>query len=77
MPGLRRRSAIPRRAKYLYWLFFAPGCIEPAIMQIFTKIQIPARTAGWGDATQVFDVLDKALESGPGSSATSSPPPTS
>ena len=21
------------RAKYLYWLFFAPGCIEPAIAQ--------------------------------------------
>src|SRR5665213_4409258 len=20
----------PRRAKYLYWLFFAPGCVEPA-----------------------------------------------
>jgi glutathione S-transferase len=54
-----------RRAKYLYWLFFGPGCIEPAIVQIFTKIQIPARTAGWGDATQVFDVLDKALEEGP------------
>jgi glutathione S-transferase len=55
----------PRRAKYLYWLFFGPGCIEPAIVQIFTKIQIPSRTAGWGDATQVFDVLDKALEKGP------------
>jgi glutathione S-transferase len=55
----------PRRAKYLYWLFFAPSCIEPAIIQIFTKLQVPASTAGWGDATQVFDVLDKALEKGP------------
>jgi glutathione S-transferase len=52
----------PRRAKYLYWLFFAPSCIEPAIMQIFTKLEVPSSTAGWGDATQVFDVLDKALE---------------
>jgi glutathione S-transferase len=55
----------PRRAKYLYWLFFAPSCIEPAIMQIFTKLEVPSFTAGWGDATQVFDVLDKALEKGP------------
>jgi glutathione S-transferase len=55
----------PRRAKYLYWLFYGPGCIEPAIVQIFTKIDIPSRTAGWGDSTQVFDVLDKALEKGP------------
>ena len=63
--GLAPPLGDPRRAKYLYWLFFAPGCIEPAIVQIFTKIQIPSRTAGWGDATQVFDVLDQALEKGP------------
>lgn len=55
----------PRRAKYLYWLFFGPSCIEPAIIQLFTKIQVPSSTAGWGEATQVFDVLDKALEQGP------------
>ena len=55
----------PRRARYLYWLFFGPSCIEPAIIQIFTKIQVPSSTAGWGDATQVFDVLDQALQKGP------------
>ena len=27
----------PLRAKYLYWLFFAPGCIEPAMVQLATK----------------------------------------
>lgn len=55
----------PRRAKYLQWLFFAPSCIEPALIQIFTKLEIPTSTAAWGEATQVFDVLDKALEKGP------------
>jgi glutathione S-transferase len=55
----------PRRAKYLQWLFFAPSCIEPALIQIFTKLEVPASTAAWGDANQVFDVLDKALEKGP------------
>src|SRR5689334_20205012 len=28
----------PQRAKYLYWLFYGPGCIEPAIVQLATKI---------------------------------------
>lgn len=55
----------PRRAKYLYWMFFAPSCIEPAIVQIFTKLEMPASSAGWGEATQVFDVLDRAVEKGP------------
>lgn len=54
----------PRRAKYLQWLFFN-ACIEGAILQLVTKLEIPSRTAGWGNATQVFDVLDKALEKGP------------
>lgn len=62
---LAPRADDPRRAKHLYWLFFAPSCIEPAIIQIFTKIEVPASTAGWGDATQVFDVLDQALQQGP------------
>jgi glutathione S-transferase len=55
----------PQRAKYLYWLFFMPGCIEPAMMQIATKIEISPVSAGWGDATRVFDVLDNALTKGP------------
>jgi glutathione S-transferase len=55
----------PLRAKYLYWLFFAPGCIEPAMVQIATKIEMSSVAAGWGDAQRVFDVLDVALIKGP------------
>ena len=55
----------PERAKYLYWLFFAPGCVEPAMVQIATKIEMNPVAAGWGDAQRVFDVLDAALEKGP------------
>jgi len=54
----------PLRAKYLYWLFFAPGCIEPAMVQVATKIEMNSVAAGWGDAQRVYDVLDKALEKG-------------
>ena len=55
----------PSRAKYLYWLFFAPGCIEPAMVQVATKIEMNPVAAGWGDAQRVFDVLDNALAKGP------------
>jgi glutathione S-transferase len=55
----------PLRAKYLYWLFFSPGCIEPAMVQVATKIEMNSVAAGWGDATRVFDTLDAALAKGP------------
>src|SRR4051794_28995718 len=55
----------PLRAKYLYWLFFSPGCIEPAMVQLATKIEMNFVAAGWGDAQRVFDVLDHALATGP------------
>ncbi len=55
----------PLRAKYLQWLFFSPSCIEPALIQLFTKLEVPASTAAWGSATQTFDVLDAALQKGP------------
>src|SRR3954447_16995078 len=54
-----------RRAKYLYWLFFAPSCIEPAMVQLATKVEMNPTSAGWGDAQLVFDVLDAALSKGP------------
>jgi glutathione S-transferase len=55
----------PLRAKFLYWLFFAPGCSEPAMVQIATKIEMNSVAAGWGDAQRVFDVLDSALAKAP------------
>jgi len=55
----------PLRARYLQWLFFSPSCIEPALIQLFTKLEVPASTAAWGSATQTFDVLDAALQKGP------------
>jgi glutathione S-transferase len=55
----------PLRAKYLYWLFFGPGCIEPAMVQLATKIEMNPVAAGWGDAQRVIDVLDVALSKGP------------
>src|SRR6202047_4846201 len=55
----------PLRAKYLYWLLFAPSFIEPAMVQVATKVEMTSLSAGWGDAQRVFDVLDAALTKGP------------
>ena len=55
----------PLRAKYLYWLFFGPSCIEPAMVQLATKVEMNPTSAGWGDAKRVFDVLDATLSKGP------------
>jgi glutathione S-transferase len=63
--GLAPKLGDPQRAKYLYWLFFGPGCIEPAMVQLATKIEINPVAAGWGDAQRVIDVLDAALAKGP------------
>jgi glutathione S-transferase len=63
--GLAPKLGDPLRAKYLYWLFFGPGCIEPAIVQLATKLEMNPFAAGWGDSQGVIDVLDVALEKGP------------
>jgi glutathione S-transferase len=63
--GLAPPLGDPQRAKYLYWLFFSPGCIEPAIVQIATTLEMNSVAAGWGDSQRVLDVLDAALENGP------------
>src|SRR5258707_1873548 len=43
------------RAKYLYWLIFAPSCIEPAIVQVATNIQLYMMAAGWGYTVRYTD----------------------
>src|ERR1700753_3490205 len=63
--GLAPPVGDPLRAKYLYWLFFAPGCIAPAMGQVATQLGVPSVSAAWGEAARVFDVLDNALEKGP------------
>src|SRR5450432_3297531 len=54
----------PLRAKYLYWLFFAPGCIEPAMVQVATKIEMNPVAAGWGEAQRIHLDLGRDLDHG-------------
>jgi glutathione S-transferase len=56
-----------RRGPYLKWLFFGPGCIEPAITdRAYPRAKEPWRGAlGYGDFATVMDVVAKAVEPGP------------
>jgi glutathione S-transferase len=57
----------PRRGVYLKWLFFGPGCIEPAITdRAYPRREEPRRgTLGYGEFDTVMNVVAKAVEPGP------------
>jgi glutathione S-transferase len=65
--GLNVSAGDPRRAAYLRWLFFAPGCLEPALTdRAYPRQGEPQRgMLGYGDYETVLDVIDKAVRSGP------------
>jgi len=56
-----------RRGPYLKWLFFGPGCIEPAMIdRAMPRSEEPRRgTLGYGDFDTVMDVTAKAVAPGP------------
>ena len=65
--GLAPPLGDPGRGRYLHWLFFAAGCIEPAYTQKMTGLAVPGgkSTAGWGSFDPVMDVLEAAVQPGP------------
>jgi len=65
--GLNIPVGSPQRGTYLKWLFFGPGCVEPAIMdRAFPRKEEPRRgTLGYGDFDRVMEVTAKAVEAGP------------
>jgi glutathione S-transferase len=65
--GLNVPVGDPRRGVYLKWLFFGPGCVEPAVTdRAFPRKEPPqAGTLGYGDYDTVMDVLAQAVAKGP------------
>ena len=64
--GLAPNHSDPKRGAYYRWMFFAPSCIEPAMLDTFTNTerQNPA-SIGHGLVDHVLAAIDRALESGP------------
>lgn len=55
----------PLRARYLHWMFFSAGCMEPAFLQKMKGIELPKSAAGWGSFDLVMAVVDETLADGP------------
>jgi glutathione S-transferase len=57
----------PERGVYLKWLFFGPGCLEPAVTDRAAPRRDPPRRAmlGYGDFDTTMNVIAKAVETGP------------
>jgi glutathione S-transferase len=57
----------PQRGVYLKWLFFAPGCIEPAVIDRAAPRKEEPRRAmlGYGDFDTTMNVLAQAVAKGP------------
>jgi glutathione S-transferase len=53
----------PQRGIYLKWLFFGPGCFEPAVIDRAAPRKEPARRAmlGYGDFDTTMDVVARAV----------------
>jgi glutathione S-transferase len=65
--GLAPSIDDPRRGPYLKWLFFAPGCIEPAVTHKATGWPDARRsTLGWASFDDTMQVLaDAAINATP------------
>ena len=57
----------PRRGVYLKWLFFGPGCFEPAVIDRAAPRKEEARRGmlGYGDFDTCMNVVAKAVDKGP------------
>ncbi len=57
----------PKRGVYLKWLFFGPGCLEPAVIDRAAPRKEEARRAmlGYGDFDTTMNVLARAVERSP------------
>lgn len=55
----------PSRGRFLFWMGYTPGAIEPAMMEKFIGFEVARGSCGWGNYPQVMQVLEEGLEKGP------------
>jgi glutathione S-transferase len=65
--SLAPRVGDPARGSYLRWMFFAAGCVDPALIDRMLDRPVPERVGavGYGRFEHVADTLEKALAPGP------------
>jgi len=55
----------PARGPFLFWMFFAPGAMEPAMAEKMGGWQTSRGSHGWGDFDSMIETLETGLEPGP------------
>ena len=64
--GLAPAVGDPQRGAYYRWMFFAPSCIEPMMLDKLGQVKREnATAAGHGDYDRVMASIAQALSSGP------------
>lgn len=53
------------RGQFLYWMFFSPGVIEPAMAEKFNGWKANRGQHGWGDFASMIETLERGLQPGP------------
>lgn len=53
-----------QRGRFLFWMNFTPGVIEPAMMEKFIGFEVSRATAGWGNWDTMVEVLEDGLSCG-------------
>jgi glutathione S-transferase len=55
----------PARGRYLYWMTYTPGAIEPAMMEKFNGLEVSPASCGWGNFDIMLRVLEDGVRTGP------------
>lgn len=63
--GLAPAADDSLRGKFLYWVFFTPSVIEPAMTDKFRGIETNRFQSGWGDFDLMIQTLANGLKDGP------------
>ena len=49
------------RGKFLYWLMYTPAVVEPAISEVFNKVEPNRLSSGWGDFPTMIETWESGL----------------
>jgi glutathione S-transferase len=53
------------RGRFLYWMFFSPGTMEPAMAEKMGEWHSNTQAYGWGDFDRMLRTLEAGLDPGP------------
>lgn len=63
--GLAPPIDAPERGRYLFWMTFTPGVIEPAMAERFNGWEVNPAAIGWGNFDLMIETLQSGLQPGP------------